>query len=239
VVLLSAGIGATPVLSILHALVAQRSPRDIWWIHGARNGAQHPFAEEARSLLAQLPRGRAFVMYSDPAATDRLGADFDAAGRIDIAALERLGVSPHGDFYLCGPPSFMRVMGDGLRGWGVPAGNVLTEVFGALGAITPGQAPVTHAPHPLAGAAGSGPSVSFARSGLTVAWDRKFRSLLELAEACDVPVRWSCRTGVCHTCMTGLVGGSVDYDPDPLERPSPGNVLVCCAQPRADTTLDL
>jgi ferredoxin-NADP reductase/MOSC domain-containing protein YiiM/ferredoxin len=239
VVLLSAGIGATPVLSILHALAAERSPRETWWIHGARNAGQHPFAEEARALLKQLPRGRSFVMYSNPAATDRLGVDFDAAGRLDAPRLEKLGVSPRGDFYLCGPPSFMRVLGDGLRGWGVPAANILMEVFGALEGITPGMAPVAHTQHPPAGAAGSGPAISFARSGLTVPWDGKFRSLLELAEACDVPVRWSCRTGVCHTCMTGLVGGSVGYDLEPLERPSPGNVLVCCSQPRADTTLDL
>jgi ferredoxin len=178
-------------------------------------------------------------MYSNPAATDRPGLDFDAAGRIDAALLERLGVSPRAHFYLCGPPTFMRVLGDGLRSRGTPVGNIFTEVFGALESITPGVAQVEHAPHPPPGAAGSGPSISFARSGLTVVWDSKFRSLLELAEACDVPVRWSCRTGVCHTCMTGLIGGSVDYDPEPLERPSPGNVLVCCARPQADTTIDL
>ncbi|HEY2368936.1 MAG TPA: 2Fe-2S iron-sulfur cluster-binding protein, partial [Polyangiaceae bacterium] len=79
----------------------------------------------------------------------------------------------------------------------------------------------------------------FGRSGITVPWDPKYRSLLELAEACDVPVRWSCRSGVCHTCMTGLIGGSVRYDPEPLEPPSAGNVLVCCSRPDANVTLDL
>ena len=239
VVLLSAGIGATPVMSMLHALVAHASQRQVWWIYGARNGAQHPFAEESRALVRQLPRGRSFIVYSSPAASDRPGVDFDAQGHVDAALLRRLAVSPDSDFYLCGPPSFMRVVPDGLRSWGVPAGNVLTEVFGALEGITPGIAPTAHAPHLPQGTPGSGPSISFVRSGLTVAWDPRFRSLLELAEACDVPVRWSCRTGVCHTCMTGLVGGSVDYDPEPLERPAPGNVLVCCSRPKAATTLDL
>jgi ferredoxin-NADP reductase/MOSC domain-containing protein YiiM len=238
-VLLSAGVGATPVMSMLHSLAAERSQREIWWIFGARNRADHPFAEESRSLLKQLSRGREYIVYSRPAATDRVGADFDAPGHIDAALLERIGVSHNSDFYLCGPSSFLQNMRDGLGNWGVPAGNVHTEIFGALESITPGMAQVVHTPHLPQGPPGSGPSVSFARSGITAAWDPRFASLLELAEACDVPVRWSCRTGVCHTCMTGLISGSITYNPEPLERPAPGNVLVCCSQPTAGVTLDL
>jgi ferredoxin-NADP reductase/MOSC domain-containing protein YiiM len=239
VVLLSAGVGATPVMSMLHSLAAEKSQREIWWIYGARNRVEHPFAEESRSLLGQLSRGRGYIVYSRPAATDKVGADFDAPGHIDTALVEKIGVSQSSDFYLCGPSSFLQNMLDGLRTWGVLAGNVHTEIFGSLEAITPGMAKIDHTPHLPQGPLGSGPPVSFARSGITAAWDRKFASLLELAEACDVPVRWSCRTGVCHTCMTGLIGGSIIYAPEPLERPAPGNVLVCCSQPNAGVTLDL
>jgi ferredoxin-NADP reductase/MOSC domain-containing protein YiiM len=239
VVLLSAGVGATPVMSMLHALAAEKSQREIWWIYGARNRVDHPFAEESRSLLKQLSRGREYIVYSRPAATDQVGTDFDAPGHIDTALLERIGVSQGSDFYLCGPTSFLQSMRDGLRNWGVLAGNVHMEIFGALESITPGMAQVAHTPHLPQGPPGSGPPVSFARSGITAAWDPKFASLLELAEACDVPVRWSCRTGVCHTCMTGLIGGSITYNPEPLERPAEGNVLVCCSQPNAGVTLDL
>jgi ferredoxin-NADP reductase/MOSC domain-containing protein YiiM len=239
VVLLSAGVGATPVMSMLHTLAAERSQRVIWWIYGARNRVDHPFAQESRSLLKQLSRGRGYVVYSRPAAIDQVGADFDARGRIDTALLERIGVSQGSDFYLCGPTSFLQNMRDGLRTWGVLAENVHTEIFGSLESITPGMAHVDHTPHLPEGPPGSGPAVSFARSGITIAWDRKFASLLELAEACDVPVRFSCRTGVCHTCVTGLIGGSIIYNPEPLERPSSGNVLVCCSQPNEGITLDL
>ena len=239
VVLLSAGVGATPVMSMLHSLAAEKSQREIWWIYGARNRVEHPFAEESRSLLKQLSRGRAYIVYSRPAAIDQVGADFDAPGHIDTALLERIGVSQGSDFYLCGPSSFLQSMRDGLRTWGVLAGNVHTEIFGSLEAITPGMAQVVHTPHLPQGPPGSGPPVSFVRSGITAAWDRKFASLLELAEACDVPVRWSCRIGVCHTCMTGLIDGSIIYNPEPLERSAPGNVLVCCSQPNAGVTLDL
>jgi ferredoxin-NADP reductase/MOSC domain-containing protein YiiM len=239
VVLLSAGVGATPVIAMLHALAAGRSRRQVWWIYAARNRASHPFAEESRSLLQQLPDGRSSVLYSRPAATDRVGTEFDAPGHIDVALLEKLHIPRNSDFYLCGPPSFLQNMREGLRNWGVPSQNVYTEIFGGLEGITPGMARVRHTPHLPQGPPGSGPSVSFARSGITVSWDRTFASLLELAEACDVPVRWSCRTGVCHTCMTGLIGGSITYQPEPLESPSPGNVLVCCSQPDADVILDV
>jgi ferredoxin-NADP reductase len=239
VILLSAGVGATPVISMLHALAAGKSQREIWWIYGARNSLEHPFAQESRSLLKQLSRGRGFVVYSRPAATDKLDLDFDASGHVDTALLDRIGVPPNSNFYLCGPSSFLENMQVGLRNWGVLAENVHTEIFGALPSITPGTAPVAHTPHQPPGPAGSGPSISFARSGIATAWDPKHRSLLELAEACDIPVRWSCRTGVCHTCMTALIGGSIRYNPEPLEKPAPGNVLVCCSQPDADVILDL
>jgi ferredoxin-NADP reductase/MOSC domain-containing protein YiiM/ferredoxin len=239
VVLLSAGVGATPVMSMLHSLAAEKSQREIWWIYGAHNRVEHPFAEESRSLLKQLSRGRGYVVYSKPTENDKIGADFDASGHIDTPLLERIGVPRDGDYYLCGPSSFLQNMRDGLQKWGVLGADVHTEIFGSLEAITPGMAQVNHTPHLPQGAPGSGPPVSFVRSGITAAWDTKFGSLLELAEACDVPVRWSCRTGVCHTCMTDLIGGSVVYNPEPLERPAPGNVLVCCSRPNAGVTLDL
>ncbi len=239
VVLLSAGVGATPMMSILHSLAAEKSQREIWWVYGARNREYHPFAGESRSLLKQLSRGRGYIVYSRPDANDQVGRDFDAPGHVDTALLERIGVPQDSDFYLCGPPSLLQNMRDGLRNWGVHAENVHTEIFGSFEAVTPGMAQVVHTPHPPQGPPGSGSPVSFARSGITAAWDPKFTSLLELAEACDVPVKWSCRTGVCHTCITGLIDGSIVYDPEPLERPAAGNVLVCCSQPNAAVTLDL
>jgi ferredoxin len=95
------------------------------------------------------------------------------------------------------------------------------------------------APHQPAGPIGTGPPVSFARSGLTVPWNNSQDSLLELAEACDVPVQWSCRTGVCHTCELALMSGTVDYSPDPVEPPAEGNILICCSKPTEGVVLDL
>ena len=240
VILLSAGVGATPAMAMLHALAAQTSPRQVWWIHGARNRGDHPFAQEARDLLAKLPRARSHIQYSRPDPTDRLGFDFDAAGRLSAAVLEKLGVPRNADFYLCGPPAFLEDLTAGLGRWGVAHERIHTEVFGSGKPMTPGMedAPC-RLPHAPADSTGEGPIVSFARAGLTVSWDRKFQSLLELAEACDVPVRWSCRTGVCHSCECGLISGSVDYDPEPLEPPAAGNLLICCSRPQEDVVIDI
>jgi ferredoxin-NADP reductase/MOSC domain-containing protein YiiM len=241
IVLLSAGVGATPVLAMLHALAAESSMREVWWVYGARNGGDHPFHQEVRGLMQSLPHGRTNIRYSQPRPEDRVGADFDAAGHVTTVALQEMGVPREADFYLCGPTPFLRDLTAGLSAWGVNASNIHTEIFGPEQSITPGVAvrAVASPPHPPEGPAGDGPRVSFARSGLTVPWNSKFGSLLEFAEACDVSVRWSCRTGVCHTCESGLISGTVSYQPEPLQAPADGNLLICCAKPQEEIVLDL
>ena len=239
-ILLSAGIGATPVLAMLHALAAGASSREVWWIYGAHNGSDHPFAAETRALLKALPRGHSHIRYSAPDPGDRLGVDFDAPGRLDMRAIEELGVPRGADFYLCGPLAFMSDLAAGLSAWGVSANRIHTEIFGSSPPKTPGIAAAPRRlPHQPAESAGVGPLVSFARSGLNVPWAPAFESILELAEACDVPVRWACRTGVCHSCETGLILGAVEYRPDPVEPPAEGNVLICCSRPQGDIVIDL
>jgi ferredoxin-NADP reductase len=240
VVLLSAGIGATPVLAMLHSLSSAASRREVWWIYGARDRADHPFAKESRGLLQTLVNSRSHIVYSKPNSDDELGVDYDSVGHVDTPLLDRLGVARDADFYLCGPPSFLRDLTAGLKTWGADSTRIHAEVFGPETPITPGIAPSSHPPvHPPAGKPGAGPHISFTRSGLTVPWDSRFSSLLELAEACDVPVQWSCRTGVCHTCECALIGGTVHYQPDPLEPPAAGNVLICCSTPPGDVEVDL
>jgi ferredoxin-NADP reductase len=240
VVLVSAGIGATPVLAMLHALALDASNREVWWLYGARNRKEHPFSKESRGLLRTLARGRSHVVYSRPEPGDRLGVDYDSPGRLDIPLLDRLGVSPDADFYLCGPSAFLRSFTAGLRERGTDSVRVHTEVFGPEESITPGISRSSRPPaHLPSGPPGRGPQVSFTRSGIAVPWDARFQSLLELAEACDVPVRWSCRTGVCHTCECALIGGVVEYQPDLLEPPAEGNALICCSRPSSEVEIDL
>ena len=240
VLLISAGIGATPVLAMLHALAETHSDREIWWLHSARNNREHSFAAEARGLIASLPNARAHVYYSRPGPDDVRGRDFDAAGRLTGSQLAQLEPPRDAEAYLCGPAPFMNEISAGLAAVGVDASRIRTEPFGPAPGLTPGIAVApARAPHAPAGKPGDGPMIEFARSNVAVPWGSDYGSLLELAEACDVPVRWSCRTGVCHTCETTLIAGDVGYDPEPVESPAEGSALICCSQPRDDLVLDL
>jgi ferredoxin-NADP reductase/MOSC domain-containing protein YiiM/ferredoxin len=240
VLLISAGIGATPVLAMLHALATEHTEREIWWIQGARSGHDHSFAAEARALLASLANVHTHVCYSRPGSDDLEGRDFQSAGRLTASRLAELSPPRDAEAYLCGPIPFMDEISAGLAAMGIDASRIHTEPFGPAPGLTPGIAATpARTPHPPSGQPGTGPTIEFARSNLAVPWSPDYSSLLELAEACDVPVRWSCRTGVCHNCETTLIAGDLEYSPDPVEPPAEGSALICCSQPRDDVVLDL
>ena len=241
VVLLSAGIGTTPVLAMLHALAAARATRQVLWLHAARDRQHHPFAAEVRRLMSVLTHGRTYVCYSRPGSSDRLGGDFDATGHLSRSVFDEVGIPREADVYLCGPTRFMADMKEALAAVGVAPERIHAEIFNGSESMTPGVvSAATRVPHRPMDDADTGPLVSFSRSGIAAHWKASaYQSILELAEACDVAVRWSCRTGVCHNCESGLVSGDVAYGPQPLEKPADGNLLVCCAQPVRDVVIDL
>jgi len=241
VVLLSAGIGATPVLAMLYALAAAHSARQVLWLHAARDRQHHPFAAEVRRLMPALTRSRSYVCYSKPGSRDKVGEDFDATGHLSRSVFDEVGIPREADVYLCGPTRFMADMKETLAASGVAPERIHVEIFNGSESMTPGVVgAVARAPHLPKDDANTGPLVSFARSGIAVHWKASaYQSILELAEACDVPVRWSCRTGVCHNCESGLISGAVAYEPQPLEKPADGNLLICCSQPIGDVVVDL
>jgi ferredoxin-NADP reductase/MOSC domain-containing protein YiiM len=241
VMLLSAGIGATPVLAMLYAMSSAHSTRPVLWLHVARDGKHFPFAAEVRRLVSNLSRARSYVCFSRPEVADRLGADFDAAGYLSRAVFDEAGVTPDSDVYLCGPTHFMADMRAALTEFGVRPDRIHLEIFKGGESSAPGVVgAVTKTPHRPPLDLETGSLVSFARSGITAHWNPDvYQSMLELAEACDVPVRWACRTGVCHNCESGLVSGKIVYEPQPLDLPATGNLLICCSRPVGDVVLDL
>ena len=241
VVLLSAGIGVTPVLAMLYALSMAQSPRQVWWLHAARDGEHHAFAAEVHRLMLGLAAGRSYVCYSRPDAADQLGKGYDAVGHLSGSVLAALSLPHEADIYLCGPNRFMADMKEALAALGIVPQRIHLEIFNGGESMTPGVVGnSTPSPHLPTGDSNTGPLVSFARSGITAHWNASaYQSILELAEACHVPVRWSRRTGVCHTCESGLVSGAITYGPAPLEKPADGNLLVCCSQPNGDVVVDL
>ena len=241
VVLLSAGLGATPVLAMLHALAAVRSTRQALWLYAARDRQHHPFVAEVHRLMLALAHGRRYICYSRPASCDKIGEDFDAIGHLSRSVFDEVGIPREADVYLCGPTRFMADMKQALAASGVAPERIHAEIFNGSESMTPGVVgAATRVPHIPKDDTNTGPLVSFARSGIAAHWKASaYQSILELAEACDVPVRWSCRSGVCHNCVSGLVSGAVAYGPQPLEKPADGNLLVCCSQPIRDVVIDL
>jgi ferredoxin-NADP reductase len=211
------------------------------WLHAARDRQHHPFAAEVRRLLSVLARGRSFVCYSRPDSQDKMGKDFDATGHLSRSVFDEVDIPRKADLYLCGPTRFMADIKEALAALDVAPERIHVEIFNGGESMTPGVVrATTRVPHLPEDDANTGPLVSFARSGIAAHWKAStYQSILELAEACDVPVRRACRTGVCHNCESGLVSGSISYGPQPLEKPADGNLLVCCSRPIGDVVIDL
>jgi ferredoxin-NADP reductase len=219
VVLVSAGIGTTPVLAMLHALAGASSRREVWWVHGARNGREHAFRAEVRQLVERLPNGFSHVRYSRPDPRDVPGRDYDAPGRLTADALLDLPLPLDADFRLCGTPDFVDALTTALRAAG--AQHIGSESF----------APSLKGSDPCRFA-----TVGFTRSGVTARWEPGHGSLLELAEANGVPATSGCRAGACQTCRAPVLEGTVRHH-DSAQAP-PGSALLCCAVPDGDVLID-
>jgi ferredoxin-NADP reductase len=205
----------------------------VWWLHAARTSALLAFGPETQALLDKLPDARAFTFFSaDPGQARH--------GRLNEHVLRSLHLPTDAIAYLCGPEGFMADIRSALLACGLDADNIRTEAFGARSAINPGiVGEAVHRPHLPPGPPGTGPTITFARSGISAPYDESGRTILEFAEACDIPARWSCRTGVCRTCETGLLAGTVAYRPTPLDAMQPGTLLPCCSRPETDVVLDM
>ena len=239
VLLISAGIGLTPVLAILHQLAAKHSGREVWWIHTTRDAKTHVFATEVADLVSSLPRARSLVYYTGASQPPQPQSGI-TAGHLTAAVIEQLGLPTDASAFVCGPARFMDDVTAALVTSGIGLSHVHMERFGSLTPINPGVVAVAHPPpHQPPGPPGTGPAVTFARSGLTATWSGTYRSLLEFAEACDVPTQWSCRTGVCHTCATAVLSGDASYTIAPLEPPDPAELLICSVTPTNDLVIDL
>jgi ferredoxin-NADP reductase/MOSC domain-containing protein YiiM len=234
VILLSAGVGITPMLAMLFSIKQASPNRPTWWIYSAHNDENHPFVDEVRTLAADLKSFHSLILHSRPGNTEQQGRDFDTQGRLTLDVLQRLNLPVDAECYLCGPGPYLEETTHSLKLLGIAEKQIHFETFGG---------PVTNsngkAPHLPADNTGDGPLVTFTKSNLEFCWNQKFSSLLEATEAADVPVRWSCRTGVCHLCESALLDGAVTYSPSPLDPPAEGNLLLCCSRPSGPVSLDL
>ncbi len=235
VVLISGGVGTTPMISMLEQLANDRAgcgcSRQVWFIHAARNSEVHAFGNYVQSLAKDWPCLRVHVRYSDPSDSDVEGKDYNSVGHVDIDLLKSLLPFDDYEFYFCGPPPFMESLYDGLKSLNVSDERIHYEFFGR-GATLHKERPSgleslaeqlgNRAPVP----------VQFARSGIEATWDPTKGSLLDLAESEGLQPAYSCRSGICQTCATKVVQGEVDYIEPPMVAPGEDTALICCSYPR-------
>ena len=247
VVVLSGGVGLTPMVSMLNHIVANGAKKPVWFIHGVRNGDEHAFGAHVRGLAETHANVHAHIAYLEPGPGDVEGRDYDSAGVISMELLQSLVPGKDGDFYLCGPPPFMKVLFNGLLDWGVAESRIYYEFFGPATVLKEGaddkadrKSAPTASTVPGPEAAADGPMVTFKRSGVTVNWDPEIETILELAEANGVTPDFSCRSGVCHTCMCALIEGEIEYvNDDAFLLEEEGQILICSSKPKTDITVDV
>jgi len=239
VVLLSGGVGLTPLVSMLHALAA--TERRTFFIHACENGEVHALRDEVEALAASNPGVTVHFCYRFPTEADRAADNHHSEGVVTKELMQRLLPLDDYDFYLCGPSPFMQAVHATLRGLGVARERIAYEFFGPamlLEAVP--EKPKAAAPTtPTVAAPGEALMVEFRKSGVTAAWDGNAESLLAFAEDQGLVPEFSCRAGICGTCKSHLVSGEVAYFEEPLDELAAGEVLLCCSKPQGSVVLDL
>ena len=250
VLLLSAGVGLTPMMAMLHRLVRD-SARRVYFVHACENGEVHAFAEEVRALAAARPGVAAHFRYRCATDEDLARGRCHSRGLVDKELLQSLLPLDDYDVYLCGPPPFMQAGWSLLRGLGIAPGRIHYEFFGPATVLEAQEATVAsaasspsaddrQAAEPAAEPqSASAALVRFGPAGLGVPWDDACPSLLDLAERAGLDPDFNCRAGLCGTCMSTLVRGTVEYFEEPLDPPPEGKVLLCCSRPVGPVAIDL
>ncbi len=233
IVLIAGGIGITPLLSMLNAVVKSGSRRETWLFLGVRNGKEYIFKEHLERIAAENENVRLHVCYSDPEEGDVEGGDHCHAGWVGVDLFKQLLPSSNYDFYICGPGPMMDAITQQLAKWGVPEASVHFESFGRASVKKKGAAPGEPEVE-----AGPGIEVTFAKSDKTLPWDPSIGSLLDFALSNGVVINSGCQAGNCGTCLTAVKEGEVDYLQEPGAIPEEGSCLTCISVPKADLTLE-
>lgn len=238
VVLIGAGIGITPLLSMLNTLVQTELKNQIYLFYGARNGAEHPFRKHLSKLATRHSHLTIHTTYSQPLPQDKLGVDYQFSGHLQLDLIRRVVGTTDARFYVCGPSAFMQAMVSGLTEWGVTEDAIQFEAFGpsAVRGLRPAK-------RKAAVFAGGDPqtsplTVEFARSHQRLTWNEDCENLLDFAERHGIQIESGCRSGNCGTCATFVKSGSVDYPDSADPACEAGYCLPCIGTPAESLVLD-
>ena len=233
-VLISNGVGITPMIAMTKACVASNPHRHLWFLHGARNGDYHAFNEAIKAVATQNSNLHIHYKYSRPRPEDE--GKYDSKGYVDKELLETQIIpeirniygAADAEYFLCGSPKFMDSIRQGLQELNVSEDKVFFESF-SKGGKTKGKAETTANNNSAVESA----EITFAASGKTLTWQQGDGTILEFAEENGIDPAYSCRQGICLTCMCQIKEGEVDYIESPTNEPDAGSILICISQPKS------
>jgi len=235
VVLISGGIGITPMLAMARVLTHLRDQREIYFFFGCRNSVDHMFRDEVLELQRANPNVRLHICYSRPLEMDVSGEAYNHHSRVTVDLIKNVLPSSNYEYYLCGPGPFMDSLVNGLYEWGVPKNDVKFEAFG----------PATVSSKPKDPASKSDPQsqptveIEFARTGKMIFWDPAMATLLDFAEANGITtIDAGCRSGSCGSCVVAIKEGTVEYVGEPGNEPEEGSCLTCICRPKGKMVID-
>ena len=235
VVLISGGIGITPMLAMARVLTHIGDRREIYFFFGCRSSVDHMFRDEVIELQRKNPNMRMHICYSRPLDGDVLGEAYNHHSRVSIELMKEVLPSSNYEYYLCGPGPFMDSLVNGLYEWGVPKKDVKFEAFGPATVSTGPKEPVAKAE----GGAPPTIEIEFARSGKKVFWDPGVANLLDFAEANGITsIDPGCRSGSCGSCLVAIKEGNVEYVGEPGAEPEEGSCLTCICRPKGKMVID-
>ncbi len=235
VVLISGGVGITPMIAMAHALIEARSTREVWFFFGSRGSADHMLRAETLALAQKYPDLHLHICYSRPGKNDVLGRDFHHEGRVTVELMKSLLPSLNYQFYLCGPGAFMETITDDLRAWGVPDAAVHFEAFGPASVKRAAKPEMKQA---LTTTPFDSPLITFAKSGQSGHWTSDLPTVLDVAEACGVRIEAGCRAGNCGACLVAIKSGEVEYLNEHGADVEAGSCLACICKPKGALVLD-
>jgi ferredoxin-NADP reductase len=233
IVLISGGVGITPMLSMMNAIIESGTKREVWFFYGSRNRSEHIHRSYLTELSGLHDNIHIHTCYSQPSPDDVHGRDFHHKGRVTVELLKQLLPSNNYEYFLCGNGAFMKSITDGLEAWGVPENSVHFEAFGPASVKKK-----TALPAGVMVMTGPQPQITFSKSGQTVSWDPSLLNLLDFARDKGVRLESGCCAGSCGSCLVAIQSGQVDYIKPPDTQPEQGSCLACICRPKGDLVLD-
>ena len=234
VVLISGGIGITPMLAMARVLTHINDQREIYFFFGCRSGVDHMFRDEVIELQKNNQNMRLHICYSRPNESDVKGEHYNHHSRVTIDLMKGVLPSSNFEYYLCGPGPFMDSLVAGLYEWGVPKKDVKFEAFGPATVKSGAKDGAPKAD------TGDQPTfeIEFSRSGKKIAWEPESPSLHAFAEKHGIPIDYSCGAGSCGSCLVAIKKGNVNYDMEPGHDVDEGSCLTCICRPAGNLVID-